>query len=482
MGEPVGPYFFLSYARDDDKDAYVHQFYDDLCAQIIELSNSAAQVPIGFRDNSSIRIGEHWSEQLEIALGSCHSMVALYSPAYFRSMWCSREAGVMMRRAGQYFARTQRGSSALIPVLWQPVEVPQEVSHIQYLTDGFGSWYADAGLQRLLQRAPTGEDYKGAVRLIAQRVLDVAQNEELPVPEQPVRLAQEPLSFQPRTEPTRPGSTVQFFVAASTADTAPGHRRGAPCYGPAGLDWNPYHPQQEYPLYQQAQRLVTAQGYGTAYREVGSGLTRQLNQAWRDDQVTILLVDAWSAPDAPYRQPLEQFDRTEHPATGVLVPCHPREERDRDELWIKVSEVFERKSSRGMHDRQFQLRVCFDDFKKALGQMVSAAQNNLIRKRHAAPPPGDDDGDGGAIAVRPILRGPSSGPKGGARAGGGTPSGQSGAPGSGTSGSGTPATRPPRWSGGRAHIPYDPYAYDPYPYPHSSHDPLGRRREGGPGR
>ncbi|MFD7229558.1 TIR-like protein FxsC [Streptomyces sp. NPDC059881] len=470
MGEPVGPYFFLSYARIDDSDAYVQQFYDDLCTQIIELSDGTAQVPIGFRDNSSIRIGEHWSEQLEIALAGCHSMVALYSPAYFRSAWCSREAGVMMRRAGEYFARTRRGSSALIPVLWHPVEVPQEVGHIQYLTDGFGSWYADVGLQRLLQRAPTGEDYTGAVRLIAQRVLDVVHGEDLPVPEEPLRLAREPLSFQPRTEPTRPGSTVQFFVAAGSSESVPGHRRGAPYYGQAGLDWNPYHPQEEYPLYQQAQRLVTAQGYGTAYREVGSGLNRQLNQAWRDDQVTILLVDAWSAPEPPYRQPLEQFDRTEHPATGVLVPCHPREERDREELWSRVGDVFERKSSRGVHDRQFQLRVCFDDFKKALGRMVSAAQNNLIRKRTAVVAPGDD-GDDGPVAARPILRGPSGGPQGGTRAGG--------SPGSANM---PPAPRSPRWSGGRAHIPYDPYAFDPYPYPHTPQDPFDGRREGGPGR
>ncbi|WP_438290357.1 TIR-like protein FxsC [Streptomyces sp. HUAS TT7] len=406
----VGPFFFLSYARVDDENAYVRQFYDDLCTQIIELSDTAAQVPVGFRDYSSIRIGEQWSEQLERALGSCRSMVALYSPAYFRSAWCSREAGVMMRRAHQYFARNQKGSSALIPVLWQSVEVPQEVAHIQYLTDGFGSWYADVGLQRLLQRDPTGEDYRGAIRLIAQRVLDVARHEELPVPERPVLLVHEPLSFQPRTAPARPGSTVRFFVAAGTSETAPEHRRGTPYYGAAGLDWNPYHPQEEYPLYQQAQRLVTAQGYGTAFQEVRAGLTRQLSRAWHDDQVTVLLVDAWSASITPHRQELEQFDRTEHPATGVLVPCHPQEERDRYELWSRVTEVFERKASRGMHDRQFQIRVCFGDFKRALGQMVSAAQNNLIRKRQAVVvPPQDDDADA-VPATRPILRGPVGGP------------------------------------------------------------------------
>ncbi|MFJ8585875.1 TIR-like protein FxsC [Streptomyces sp. NPDC093595] len=454
----MGPYFFLSYARVDDKDAYVRQFYDDLCDRIIELSDSTAQVPVGFRDNSSIQLGEHWSEQLERALGSCHSMVALYSPAYFRSEWCSREAGVMMRRAGQYFARTNRGSSALIPVLWQPVEVPQEIAHIQYLTDGLGSWYADAGLQRLLQRDPTGRDYQNAVRLIAQRVLDVARAEELPAPEHPVRLAREPLSFQPRTEPTRPGSTVRFFVAAGTADTAPEHRRGAPYYGRAGLDWNPYHPQEEYPLYQQAQRLVTAQGYGTAYQEVRSGLTRQLNQAWQDDQVTILLVDAWSAPAEPYRRQLEQFDRSDHPATGVLVPCHPQEERDRHELWSGVTEVFERKASRGVQDRQFQVRVCFGDFKRALGQMVAAAQNNLIRKRQAgAVPPAADDTDT-VPAARPILRGPSGGPAPRRTPAAGNPQ----------------IPRPQRhpWAAGRGpRIPYDPYA------PQESRDP---RSEGGP--
>ncbi|MFD4690547.1 TIR-like protein FxsC [Streptomyces sp. NPDC058463] len=457
-GGAVGPYFFLSYARTDDQDAYVRRFYDDLCAQIMELAGSAVRLPVGFRDNSSIRIGEHWSERLESVLGICHSMVALYSPDYFRSEWCSREAGVMMRRANQYFARTQKGSSALIPVLWRPVDIPSEVAHIQYVTDGFGSWYADAGLQRLLQKDPAGEDYRNAVRLVAQRVLYVAEREKLPVANG-IRLAQEPLSFPPRTAPTRPGSTVQFFVAAGTADTLPEERRSAPYYGRAGLDWNPYHPQEEYPIYQVAQRLVTAQGYGTAYREVRSGLTRQLNQAWRDDQVSILLVDAWSAPVSPYREQLEQFDRTEHPATGVLVPCHPREEGERGELWRGVTEVFERKSSRGTQDRQFQVRVSATDFKQALGRMVSSAQNNLIRKRHAPVAPGA--GEQGTVSARPILRGPTSG----TGSGPGSAPPRIPGPAGGTPQAGPPADRPvnrPRRPGG--------------------HGPLDSRGDGGAGR
>ncbi|MER5884520.1 TIR-like protein FxsC [Streptomyces sp. NPDC001941] len=433
----MGPYFFLSYARVDDKDAYVRQFYEDLCAVIIEKTSGNAQVPVGFRDNSSIRIGEYWSESLARALGTCRSMVSLYSPAYFRSSWCSREAGVMMRRAGRHPGRE---ASPLIPVLWQPVEVPQEVGHIQYLTEGFGGWYADAGLQRIVQQGRTGEEYRTAVELIAQRVIDVVR-EDFPLPAHPIQLAHEPLSFQPRAEPTRPGSSVRFFVAAGTRTSAPEHRRETPYYGTSGLDWNPYHPQEEYPLYQQAQRIVTAQGYGTGYQELGTGLVRQLQRAWRDDQVTILLVDAWSATAQAHRGQLQEFDRTEHPATGVLVPCHPPSERDEHALWKEVTEVFERKASRGALDAQFKLRVEADGFKHALGAMVSAAQNNLIRKRQAAsgPPAG---GDGAPPATRPILTGPTGGAAP-ARPRAQDPRSQ-------------PGASLPRWSGLR--ISYDPYA------------------------
>jgi FxsC-like protein len=401
-GGAVGPYFLLSYARADDRNAYVRRFYHDLSVEVAGRM-SVSGPPPGFQDTSSIGLGQDWTEELQNALGTCRTMVALYSPAYFSSDWCSREAGVMLSRCDRYKARTLRASSALIPVLWQPVdEVPAEVGHIQYLTEGLGAWYADSGLQRLLQHDPLGVDYIKAVRVIARRVVEVAEREELPVSGH-VHLATSKLSFTPRTEAGQPGSTVQFFIAAGSEQDPPEHRPGAPYYGRTSLDWNPYHPQEEYPLYQQAQRLVTAQRYGTNYQLVRAGLHRQLEQAWQNDQVTILLVDAWSALMQQYRKELERFDRTEHPATGVLVPSYSEEDPDGESPWAELTMLFERKASRSALDAQFQLGVAFDQFKQTLAGMVRSAQSNLIRKRSGARPP---DGDGPAPG-RPILSGPN---------------------------------------------------------------------------
>ena len=238
--------------------------------------------------------------------------------------------------------------------------------------------------------------------VIANRIAEIVRREDLPVV-RPTRLQSCALSFQPRTGPSRPGATVQFYVAAG-APTMPDHRKGTPYYGKSPMDWNPYHPQDDYPLYQQAQRIVTNQGYGTAYHEVRQGLARQLQNAWNADQVTILLIDAWSAQEPPFRSQLELFDQADHPATGVLVPCHPASERTRDELWLGLTSLFERKSSRGPLNEQFRLRVCYDEFRRALERMVASAQSNIIRKRSISRPPTSDGS--GPPSGRPILSGP----------------------------------------------------------------------------
>ena len=400
------PHFFLSYARVDDQDVYVRRFYKDLCRALVELAEPDQEIPTGFLDNAALRIGHEWPEHLAEALATCRTMVALYSPGYFRSVWCSREAGVVMARATLYHKRTRLSSSALIPVLWDPVRVPDEVSHIQYLSDDLGAWYRDAGLRRLLQQDPTGPDYLNAVRVIAGRVAEVAGREDLPVVE-PTSLKDAPRSFEPRVKPVGRGASVRFYVAAGAAATVPEPRRVMPYYGPDPLDWNPYHPQEEYPLYQQAQRIVTEKGFGTTYSELGTGLARQLEQSWEKDQVSILLVDAWSADQQPFRRELERFDRAEHPAVGVLVPCHPASERDQEDLWLGVTRIFERKSCRPTNE-QFRLRVYYGEFKKALERMVTAAQNNLMRKRSIARPPGPDSGT--TAPGRPFLKGPGSAP------------------------------------------------------------------------
>ncbi|MHA6760266.1 TIR-like protein FxsC [Streptacidiphilus sp. PAMC 29251] len=401
------PYFFLSYARVDGQDAYVQRFYDDLCEALVELADPDRETPTGFLDNAALRLGDEWPRHLEQALSSCRTMVALYSPDYFRSKWCSREAAMVMARARLYRQRTRLSSSALIPVLWDPVPVPDEVAHIQYLSAGLGPRYRADGLRRILQQDPTGPDYRGAVALVAERVAEAALRGELPEVE-PAPLRTYPLSFQPRTEPLVPGASVAFYVAAGTTSTVPEPRRATPYYGAVPLAWNPYRPQEDYPLYQQAQRTVTNMGYGTAYHEVGSGLAGKLGRAWDDDQVTILLVDPWSAPQQPYRRQLELFDRTDHPATGVLVPCHPASEQDLDELWLGVTGLFQRKSCRGPHNDQFKLRVPYKDFRKSLERMVTAAQSSLIRRRTIARPP--DPGGAAPVPGRPFLRGPGTDP------------------------------------------------------------------------
>lgn len=105
---------FLSYTRLKDQFSKVSQFRERLENEM-QLREPGSQV---FQDTNNLGDGQHFPEELEVAIRAADVFLALVSPAYLKSEWCRREFHL--------FTSNVTDSSQLhriVPVLW--VKTPE---------------------------------------------------------------------------------------------------------------------------------------------------------------------------------------------------------------------------------------------------------------------------------------------------------------------------------------------------------------------
>src|SRR5690349_12319408 len=79
-------WFFFSYAHADYNE-YLGTFYRDLEGEVRQLTGDPL-AGIGFLDRKDIEHGATWDAALEQGLKNCRVFVPLYSPSYFRALYC----------------------------------------------------------------------------------------------------------------------------------------------------------------------------------------------------------------------------------------------------------------------------------------------------------------------------------------------------------------------------------------------------------
>ncbi|MFF3599660.1 TIR-like protein FxsC [Kitasatospora indigofera] len=425
------PYFFFSYARQDyaNGGVFVDHFFRDLRDELGRIEPVAAYEELSYRDTDVLRLGDNWEQQLAQMLGSSRTMVALYSPAYFASLYCGKEWTAFRGRVRRHQELTGDIVPALIPVLWEslPGELPPEVQKIQYVQQGMGDTYPRSGLRDLLRSDPGGPDYRRVVEVVAARIRDAAARPLSELPEFDLGAVRGyfPVPALPAPLPASAGM-VRIFVAAGRAaeglpagaaaapgasgipvpsaaaeGAAPAARPAGGWYGSRPWQWAPYHPPTSPSLVVRAQQVITAAGHITTWDEIRPGLGAQLDRAREDSQVSVLLVDPWVAGLEPYREALREYDGQNHPVTGVVVPVgtgDPAAGPERDALWAGVRGVFPRNWLRRSDPEQlFRVRVPRENFDTELTIMVTVAQNKLMDDNFDW---GDDD-DGAAFGFGP---------------------------------------------------------------------------------
>jgi FxsC-like protein len=385
------PYFFLSYARKDDRDEFVKRFYDDLALELRRIgADPAAQPP--FRDVEALGLGHDWARVLGKAVGHCRAFVALYSPTYMNSEYCGKEWTAFWERLEQHRRATEiTNVSPLIPVLWAPLDdaLPEEVARLQYNESGMGEEYLTHGLMHVLQTDPLGPAYRAIVRKVAARVHLAADYLRVPF-KSDLDLGEVRGLFPVTGERSAAQGTghVQVFLAAGVADPLPEGRSRAEYYGRSPREWTPYHPPKNPTVAHRAQKVIVQEGYTSNIEVVDSELSGRLDETMENNQTSVLLVDPWAVRNRTYRDVLADYDAENRPATGVLVPCHESDEETGDEaLWQDLSRVLWRNWRRrnDPHDPLFRVRVGPDEFDTQLAVMLAVAQNRLMEMESTTP-------------------------------------------------------------------------------------------------
>jgi FxsC-like protein len=385
------PYFFLSYARKDDRDEFVKRFYDDLVLELRRIRADPA-AHLAFRDVERLGLGADWAQVLGEAVGHCRAFVALYSPTYLTSEYCGKEWTAFRERLHEYRRETEIDVPALVPVLWAPMgaKVPEEIARFQYQEAGMGQEYSTHGLMHVLRTDPTGEAYRRIVEKVAFRVRIAADRFRLPVT--PGLDLGDVRGLFPVAEPQRATAAgdghVQVFLAAGVADPLPEGRNRPEYYGRSPREWTPYHPPKHPTVAHRAQKVIVEEGYTSNIEVVDDGLSGRLDETMRNNQTSILLVDPWAVRSEGYRDALAGYDAQNRPATGVLVPCNDSDEETGDEaIWQDLSRVFWRNWRRRIdpHDPLFRVRVGADQFEDRLAVMLTVAQNRLMEMESTTP-------------------------------------------------------------------------------------------------
>ena len=183
------PYFFLSHAhspatrresrRLGRPAKLVRRLFFELCDHLEVLCPPIGTVPVGVMD-STIEVGEDWSQWLSQQLSQCRVLVALLSPGYFASQMCGKEWAAFSARPVRPAVAAEAGRAtptAIVPVRWVPTslaEMPSPVSRLQYQHGDFPESYRTQGLYALMARPAMKADRRESVYLLAERIKEVA--------------------------------------------------------------------------------------------------------------------------------------------------------------------------------------------------------------------------------------------------------------------------------------------------------------------
>lgn len=408
-------YFFLSYARGDDRDS-VKTFFNDLSAEVRSYAGLPTNRVVGFLD-VEMQVGEVWARTLMGALGSCRTFVALISPRYLLSEPCGREWTIFSDRLSVLEVEEPVvDPPPLIPLLWLPPrQLPAVIEERQYLNHGMPEAYGRNGLRQFIRLQRYRDDYLEMLAHLAQQIVE-AYDSERRVPKCPNTLTFSEVRSAFHDTGTVPGAAladqVEFVVAAPSRSEINGHllpgvERDTLFYGELPQHWAPFRPDVETPIADRALQVALDHQYRAVVTDLDN--LREHLGSGEDTavRIVVLLVDLWVTGLARQRSALARFDDSgaedANSAPVVLVPAGHTDEQTltyMDQLTAALGQVFGRRMRAGMDTTRFRSVLSPQSFDADLGFILERSRNRMFRTstvRHPVP---------GRSGQRPILRGP----------------------------------------------------------------------------
>jgi FxsC-like protein len=380
-------WFYCSYARGDANE-YVKKFFADLVKEVSSYAG-VEEESVGFFDFDSIETGDAWAPQLLAALQSSRTMVCLYSPRYFNSVFCGKEFQLFRARQ-ELYQEASLGPNmppTILPVILTPFgQVPNGVANIQYRDADFPRVYADEGLLYMLKLRNTRDDYEQFVSQFARKLVKVAREYQLPSLETVPVLTDVPNAFA-ETGATlkvaeRAGPNIVefvFIVATRSEMEAVQFRHHLDNYDDEGWGWQPFFDGDRLGIL--AQTITTREGLFYRASDPSSDLMERLREAEGLHRVVILVIDPWSLRIDAYRQILSQYDARVFLNCGVLILWDTKDSetvQHRAELEQIIRMTFPRQL-RGSGPQFFRPNVqSAEEFHRELSQMLADLRFNLL--------------------------------------------------------------------------------------------------------
>lgn len=397
--------FFLSYAAHDD-DSYTLRFFRDLSGRVRELARTDGDV--GFVDARNVDNEPVWSAPAWDALTSCRTFVALCSPRYFLSARCGREWSIFAARLRRYEQANGRSAPALLPVLWSGEDVPRQFDEVGH-----------EPLRQLIRLRSLRPRYEAYVTGLARQIVACSDAHDIPPADPDLDPTTAPNAFDPAgsargvdsapgVDPvppslaSSPAQQVHFVVAAGTLAEMGAVRNDLRYYGERGQDWAPYRPAQPAPLVTHARAIAADRLFGSDVADL-DGLADRLDQAHRNNDIVVLLVDSWATKLSAYQRILADFDGRADSAVAVLAPENGADAetvRHRGELRARLTGTLAQSIARS--DQLVRIEIdSAESFECDLRLALEEAQNRIFSHgRVFRRPTGDEPAD------RPILQGP----------------------------------------------------------------------------
>lgn len=396
--------FFLSYARvDGEANAYFEKFKRELFDELVAQGTRSPKA-LCFLDSDSIQLGAPWQEEIETALRTCHSFVAMLSPNYIEREACGLEWSAFTSRLGS------AGSPQLLPIQWAPVEgkLPPEIARHQFKHDSLGQRYAEKGMRHLF-RMEEDLEWKNAVSALAARI--VAAENAGSTAAGPLATSDLKPAFGGvaatgiQAQPAGP-KWVDFIIVAGRANEL---SHSLHYYGNDPDDWSPYTPQITR-IAVELQNLATKEGKTATITPVTRDLIANIRAAAKNNRIIIIVIDAWTLEIERYAEVMRQYDELAKVHCAAMVVWNAGDQElasNRTRLVDRLRSIFEYKWS--IQDpTEFRHDIeTLEDFRSHLRQSIARVHNKIFKNPSAeAPAPARAVGTGASSPPRVTGPGP----------------------------------------------------------------------------
>jgi len=377
--------FFLSFSsidwRKGQKDD-IQSFFNDLEARLARLGRTDG----GFFAPDDIHRGVEWEHELSSGLSRSRVLVPMYSPNYFKSVYCGKEWQVFRQRYAENrrtVAPGVRASEVILPVVWTAdlLRFPEDVPKIQHRQGIDPEKYIERGLGYIMQSPRRFRpQYEEFVDRFALELAAMAEAQG-PARVRPGLAWNEVDPPFPATYKRGLGYVRYVFIAGRTDEMEP-VRRELTAYGTFEnrQDWRPCFPDLDQQAGDLARSVAAETGKDFEFVEPGD-LPGRMQEARELNNVLSVVVDPWSISLPLFDAFMNQLDAQKFPASGVIVTWNEKDSETLQQLPILKNKMAERFRGRVKRREYFNDRVSSpESFCDALRATFNSAQEQLLER------------------------------------------------------------------------------------------------------